>query len=153
MSFNRSTNPDRLAATEEPTLDHPSDEELRALSLGRLSEAELARVSAHLDDCSACSQRIDQLVDDDHLLRAPPARRSNQEDVLISPCNFARRSAASRRSEDSESASGKRDPEAEPVNLPLPRQVGDYDVLVEVGRGGMGVVSERGTGGSTGWPL
>ncbi len=139
MSFNRSTNPDRLAATEA-ALDHPSDEELRALSLGRLSEAELARVSAHLDDCSACSQRIDQLAEDDHLLARLRQGASNQEDVLISPAQLRLAVRALRRSDDGGSAANKRDPEAEPVILRLPKQVGDYDVLAEVGRGGMGVV-------------
>ena len=42
----------------EAPLNHPTAEELRALSLGQLADAELARVSAHLDDCPACCRRI-----------------------------------------------------------------------------------------------
>ena len=52
----------------EDTLHHPSAEELRALSVGQLTEAELARVSAHLGQCLECCRRIDQLTADDPLL-------------------------------------------------------------------------------------
>ena len=67
--------------TEAP-LNHPGDEALRALSLGQLTEAELAHVSAHLGDCPACCRRIDQLATDDPLLarlqqeRRQPGRMS-----------------------------------------------------------------------------
>src|SRR5262249_58387426 len=58
-SVGRPTNPHRRVMTEAP-LNHPTAEELRALSLGQLTDAELARVSAHLADCPACCRRIDQ---------------------------------------------------------------------------------------------
>src|SRR5262245_24728183 len=63
----RPFNSDRLVMTEDP-LNHPGEEALRALSLGQLAEAELARVSAHLGECPACCRRLDQLATDDRLL-------------------------------------------------------------------------------------
>ena len=68
MSNVRPTNPDRLAKSEDP-LNHPTAEELRALSLGQLADAELARVSAHLGECPECCRRIDLLASDDPLWR------------------------------------------------------------------------------------
>ena len=52
----------------EMLLNHPGDEELRALSLGQLTEAALVHISAHLGDCPACCRRIDQLATDDRVL-------------------------------------------------------------------------------------
>jgi anti-sigma factor ChrR (cupin superfamily) len=46
----------------EDLLTHPTPEELRALSLGQLAEAELDRVCAHLDACPECCRRIDRLA-------------------------------------------------------------------------------------------
>ena len=75
----------------EAPLNHPTDEELRALSLGQLAEAELARVSAHLGDCPECCRRIDQLAADDPLLARLQQSAARREEVLVSPAQ--RRSA------------------------------------------------------------
>ena len=76
--------------TEAP-LNHPGDETLRALSLGQLTEAELAHVSAHLGDCPECCRRIDQLATDDRLLARLQQGAASREEVLVTPAQ--RRSA------------------------------------------------------------
>ena len=76
--------------TEAP-LNHPGDDALRALSLGQLPEAELARVCAHLGDCPACCRRIDQLATDDRLLARLQQSAASRDKVLATPAQ--RRSA------------------------------------------------------------
>src|SRR6516165_8667480 len=72
-------------------LNHPTVEELRALSVGQLGDEELARVSAHLADCPACCRRIDELGSDDPLLARLQRSRTSEEGVLVPPAQ--RRSA------------------------------------------------------------
>jgi WD40 repeat protein/serine/threonine protein kinase len=113
-------------------MDHPSAEVLRALSLGQLSEAELARAIAHLGVCPACCHRIDELAAGDALITRLQRSAASEQDPLAGPDE--RRSAvhALRRRQEIRSAAS--------AIIPLPKQVGDYNILAEVGRGGMGLV-------------
>lgn len=120
--------------------DHPGDEALHAMSSGRLTEPELGRVSAHLGSCPACCCRIDQLATDDRLLTLLQQIAASPERVLVAPAQRRPAVRALRHHKAVLSAARNRDLKAVPGILSALGRVGDYEILAEVGRGGMGVV-------------
>jgi WD40 repeat protein/tRNA A-37 threonylcarbamoyl transferase component Bud32 len=154
---------------------HPSAEELRAFSLGRIGEGDLTRIAAHLDDCPTCRGQVDGLCARDPLLTRLQAaewpgggfredagqrreaaralrlewRRLPSSAGLLAGQGGPDETLLVRRSDAAAPVGGPaggpadaRVPdtsqgEAQPC---LPSRIGEYDILGEVGRGGMGVV-------------
>jgi serine/threonine protein kinase len=137
--FGQPKNPDQPVLTEAPS-NHPDDEALRALSLGQLTETELAHISAHLGDCPACCRRIDQLATDDSLVARLQQGAAGSAEMLVSPTQRRPAVRALAQSQPERSATQERDAEAGPVIVPAPRQVADYEILGPLGKGGMGEV-------------
>jgi anti-sigma factor RsiW len=105
----------------EAPLNHPTAEELRALSVGQLTEAELARVSAHLGECPECCRRLDQLAAADPLLARLQQSAARRKEELVTPAQRHSAVRALREGQKARQAARERDRQTAPVILPPPR--------------------------------
>jgi formylglycine-generating enzyme required for sulfatase activity len=114
------------------TTVHPTDQDLLAYRAGKLEDAQSESMSRHLEDCSACQTRIAGFLSDD----LPGQFRDDQE---LHAMSAATRSQSGGSSSDSGPAVAVEPPAAD-ASFPGLAEHPDYELIRELGRGGMGVV-------------
>jgi serine/threonine protein kinase len=119
------------------TQNHPEAPRLRRFAAGVLRGDELGRIAQHLDGCDACRAAVDGILASDGFLGRLRSATTIGGDF---PEGEAQRQRAARAlsREIRRSGSTVSDP-AGPGTSP-PGEVGQYVLLGEIGRGGMGVV-------------
>ncbi len=113
-------------------MTHPSAEALEAFGLGKLDDPSADAILQHLDSCADCRSAVAALSGDDFLARLRQAQGGSSTPAPAKTLNPVLR-AAKPSPADTRSAP-IHDLPAELANNP------QYEVLRELGRGGMGVV-------------
>jgi serine/threonine protein kinase len=112
------------------SIPHPNDQMLNAYRAGKLDVDSAKAVRQHLESCSDCRRRASEVTVASGLREVPEAARLNPSAPLVSSLAGLSMLAGA-------------NPAAAPLARSLPpglAQLPDYEILRELGEGGMGVV-------------
>jgi hypothetical protein len=121
----------------------PTVEQLQAFTGGLLSLADLKAISTHLMRCSRCETKLSTIVERaEELPYCPPDGPLHELRGEASPCIFDSDNSPLGHAmvESSRPAGGGESGESKILEPTMPLQLGQYRLLRQIGRGGMGVV-------------
>ena len=118
------------------TTQCPPKSKLNSLSLGLLSDDESGDLLRHLDDCNTCQLEI-QSIDskDDTLLKQIKGSAQSESTV-----DYESESECQRAGVKALAAIGAGLTDSASSQFDMPEQIGDYEIVSKLGRGGMGQV-------------
>ncbi len=117
----------------------PSPEQLSRLLAEELPESERSTLEGHVEDCPGCQKTLERLTADSVLRQQALACRSVQPGLLADQIHVFFPAMVEIEQVKENSREVQRAP-ARPA--PHLEQIGDYRIVREIGRGGMGVVYE-----------
>jgi hypothetical protein len=132
IASNSKTETDLMNA--QPAL-HPTDQTLQSYGLGKLDDTSADSVNQHLESCPDCRRRVAEMSSDSFLgkLRDVQGRPQSTGPVVSSLSGMSMTDCGA-------------NPPAPPSASTLPPGLADhtdYQILCELGRGGMGVAARR----------